>query len=343
MGTGPQPFEIIQQSKMKQTAPSNKKPLASLSLDLDNQWSYMKTHGGSSWQSFPSYLDILIPLVLDILSKFNLKITFFIVGRDAVEEKNHDALSHVTLEGHEVGNHSMNHDVWLYQYPRDKIKGEIQEAEKCIHQVTGQRPTGFRGPGFVWSTNLLEVLAESNYLYDATILPTYIGPLARLYYFRNSNLNRDERQKRKKIYSSLREGLRPIKPYYWQLSSENKLLEIPVTTIPFFKTPFHQSYLIYLSRFSDLFALFYLKIALMLCRLTKTSPSFLLHPLDFLSGDEIPELKFFPGMDLSSSKKKDFFNKVIKLLSKYFQLASMSKHVAFIDEQKHTLSNIPIR
>ena len=34
---------------------------ASLSLDLDNQWSYMKTHGDAGWQSFPSYLDTAVP------------------------------------------------------------------------------------------------------------------------------------------------------------------------------------------------------------------------------------------------------------------------------------------
>jgi len=40
------------------------KPIASLSLDLDNQWSYMKTHGDAGWELFPSYLDIVIPRVL---------------------------------------------------------------------------------------------------------------------------------------------------------------------------------------------------------------------------------------------------------------------------------------
>ncbi len=65
---------------------------ASISLDLDNQWSYMKTHGDSGWDKFPSYFDIVIPRVLDILDKLSLKITFFIVGKDAALEKNRDAL-----------------------------------------------------------------------------------------------------------------------------------------------------------------------------------------------------------------------------------------------------------
>ena len=68
------------------------KPIASLSLDLDNQWAYMKTHGDAGWESFPSYLDVAVPRILDFLKERNLKITFFIVGQDAALEKNHAAI-----------------------------------------------------------------------------------------------------------------------------------------------------------------------------------------------------------------------------------------------------------
>src|SRR5574341_867943 len=67
---------------------SMKKPIASLSLDLDNKWSYMKTHGDDGWKSFPSYLNLLVPRVLEFLKQRNLTITFFIVGQDAALEKN---------------------------------------------------------------------------------------------------------------------------------------------------------------------------------------------------------------------------------------------------------------
>ena len=59
------------------------KPLAPLSLDLDNKWSYLKTHGDASWEDFPSYLDYLVPRVLAELERRDLTITFFIVGKDA--------------------------------------------------------------------------------------------------------------------------------------------------------------------------------------------------------------------------------------------------------------------
>ena len=86
----------------------NTKSHASLSLDLDNQWSYMKTHGDPGWESFPSYLDTAVPRILDFLAERNLKITFFVVGQDAALEKNHAALKSLATAGHEIGNHSFN-------------------------------------------------------------------------------------------------------------------------------------------------------------------------------------------------------------------------------------------
>jgi peptidoglycan-N-acetylglucosamine deacetylase len=72
-----------------------RKSIASLSLDLDNQWAYMKIHGDDGWETFPSYFDVLVPRVLDVLRDADLKITFFIVGQDAALEKNHAALRQI--------------------------------------------------------------------------------------------------------------------------------------------------------------------------------------------------------------------------------------------------------
>lgn len=313
-------------SNLQPPSSNNAKPLASISLDLDNQWSYMKTHGDPGWEEFPSYFDIFIPHVLDILDQLNLKITFFIVGQDAALDRNREVLKLLTERGHEVGNHSFHHEPWLHLYPKDQLTEDILEAEDHIYRVIGQKPIGFRGPGFAWSPTLFEVLAETGYLYDASILPTYLGPLARLYYFRKSTLTREEKTQRKKLYGTFKEGLRPVKPFFWQLFSGEKMLEIPITTMPIMKTPFHLSYLLYLSRFSTLLMFFYLRIALTLCRITQTTPSFLLHPLDFLDREQVPELAFFPGMDLGEQRKLELFDKVIRILSKSYRLVNMSTH-----------------
>jgi peptidoglycan/xylan/chitin deacetylase (PgdA/CDA1 family) len=324
-----EPIKIMKPIKQMERS-NNAKPLASLSLDLDNLWSYMKTHGDSGWVLYPSYLDLFIPRVLDILDDFKLKITFFIVGQDAALEKNRTWLSRISERGHEVGNHSFHHEPWLHLYPKEKIKREILQAQEHILQVTGQRPVGFRGPGFSWSPDLLEVLAENGYLYDASTLPTYLGPLARAYYFWKSDLADNEKEERRKLFGGIKEGRRPVRPYLWNLDGGRRLLEIPVTTMPVFKIPFHLSYLVYLSRYSAALMVFYLKVALTLCRMTNTAPSFLLHPLDFLGGEQVPELDFFPGMDLGQGRKTGLFELVMKVLCNHLKLGSVGIHARSI-------------
>ena len=298
----------------------------------------MKTHGNAGWEDFPSYFDILIPYVLDILDCLNFAITFFIVGKDAVLDKNKDALKFLANRGHDIGNHSFNHEPWLQLYSKDRIKWEILETEEHIIRLIGKKPVGFRGPGFSWSRDLFEVLFENGYLYDATTLPTYLGPMASAYYFHSPNLTTEEKNKRKEILG-FGEGMRPVKPYYWKLPSGGKLLEIPVTTIPIIKTPFHMSYLLFLGRFSVFIMLLYLKIALTMCRLTRTEPSFVIHPTDLIGGDQVPDMKFFPGMDLTADYKLYLFKKVIRELSKRYTLVNMSSHADSILE----INNLDIK
>ncbi len=173
------------------------KPIASLSVDLDNQWSYMKTHGDQGWETFPSYLDIVVPRILDFLEKRGLKITFFIVGQDAILEKNHNAIRSIADAGHEIGNHSFNHETWLPMYPEQQIETELSRTEEQIERISGKKPIGFRGAGYSLSTTILQILTRRGYQYDASTLPTFIGPLARIYYFMTAKLTHEDKENRK--------------------------------------------------------------------------------------------------------------------------------------------------
>ncbi len=248
---------------------AKKKPIASISLDLDNQWTYMKIHGDEGWDQYPSYFNIFVPHVLDVLDELNLKITFFIVGKDTESEDNNKYLRMITERGHEVGNHSYHHESWLQTYSYEKIEKEIREAEEAIEKVTGQRTTGFRGPGFSWSKDLLKVLESRGYKFDASTLPTYLGPLARMYYFKKSDLSKEEKKARKELFGKFSEGFRKLKPYKWNLGEGKSITEIPVTTMPVFKLPFHLSYLIYLGNISMPLMKLYLNTAIRMCKITK--------------------------------------------------------------------------
>ena len=302
------------------------KQIASLSLDLDNQWSYLKVHGDSGWESFPSYLDLVVPRILNFLAARNIKITVFIVGQDAALAKNHQALKSIAVAGHEIGNHSFHHEPWLHLYSETEIDTELAQAETHIKQATGKHPIGFRGPGFSCSGTTLKVLAKRGYQYDASTFPSYIGPLARAYYLMTTKLNPEEKKKRKALFGTFKDGLQPLKPYRYNLGTANHLIEIPVTTMPIFKIPIHVSYILYLSTFSVTLALLYFRVALLMCRLTGVQPSLLLHPLDFLGQDDLTELAFFPGMNLPSNKKIAIVSEVVRLLSKNFTILTMHQH-----------------
>ena len=314
------------------------KPIASLSLDLDNQWSYMKTHGDAGWESFPSYLDIVVPRVLAFLAERNIKITFFIVGQDAALAKNHEALGSITKAGHEIGNHSFKHEPWLHLYSEEDVDHELAIAEEHIQTATGSRPIGFRGPGFSLSATVLRVLARRGYQYDASTFPTFLGPLARAYYFATSKLSPEEMEKRKGLFGKFQEGFRPLKPYQWKLMGD--LIEIPVTTMPIFKIPIHVSYLLYLGVFSQTLALWYFHLAIALCRLMRVQPSLLLHPLDFMGGEDVPALAFFPAMNQPSYKKVALVGKILQILSKHYAIAPMSVHAEAIRQNQTKLTAI---
>jgi peptidoglycan/xylan/chitin deacetylase (PgdA/CDA1 family) len=304
------------------------KPIASLSLDLDDLWAYQRSHGDPAWTQRRSYLPALMPPLLDLLDEQSCRITFFVVGADAAAPKSAPWIRMITERGHEVGNHSFNHECWMQRSPRGEIDSEIARAEEAIFAATGVRPRAYRGPAFSWSPALLEVLAEREYVYDASTLPTYLGPLARAYFLATARLSPEQRQQHRDLFGSFRDGIRPVYAYRWQLASGRSLLEIPVTTIPFVKTPFHMSYLIYLSRFSLGLMRTYLRAAIRLCLRTGVNPSFLLHPLDILDLDPAPELAFFPGMDLPAPNKRKIVREVIGTLAAHFTLVPMSSHAA---------------
>jgi hypothetical protein len=308
--------------------------IASLSLDLDNKWSYMKTHGDAGWESFPSYLDVCVPRVLDFLAQRDLKITFFIVGQDAAHEKNQDALAQISAAGHEIGNHSFRHEPWLHLYSKEELVEEFEKTESALESVCGVVPKGFRGPGYSLSPTVLEVLAERGYDYDCSTLPTYIAPLARAYYFLKSpEMSDKERAKRKKLFGKFSDGFQSLRPYNWKVG-DRLITEIPVTTLPLFKTPIHASYLIYLSTFSKFAARTYWKTALAMCRASGTEPSLLLHPLDFLSRDDAPELGFFPAMNLPAGEKLDVVSEILARFTDNFSVTTMSEHAKAAAERE---------
>jgi hypothetical protein len=325
------------------------RPLASLSLDLDNKWSYLKTHGDQGWEDYPSYLDVVVPRMLRMLDELGLRITVFVVGQDAALEKNRSALASIAAAGHEIGNHSFHHEPWLHLYSGERLEAELSAAEDAIEDVVGVRPIGFRGPGYSLSPAVIANLAQRGYQYDASTLPTFLGPLARMYYLLTAKLSPEEFKQRGRLFGRWRDGLRPVRPYWWQIENGmaddepvRRLLEIPVTTMPVFRLPIHVSYLLFLRQFSRAAAWTYWRLAMGLCRLTKLGPSLLLHPLDFLGAEDEPDLAFFPAMRMAAAEKVAFVREVLADFVQRFQVMPMGDHATALARQNKLTTRVVV-
>ena len=79
--------------------------------------------------------------VLDILEKYNVPATFFILGSKI--KGNEYILKRMASSGMEIGNHTYSH-LLLTKYQEDKIKEEIDSTSNLIFEVTGKYPTLLR-------------------------------------------------------------------------------------------------------------------------------------------------------------------------------------------------------
>ena len=176
----------------------------SLSLDLDNKWSYLRTYGNEAWREFPSYLDLVVPRILGFLAERDIRITFFIVGKDAALDRNRAAIASLSAAGHEIGNHSFFHEPWLHLYSEKDLDQDLQMAEEAIHDVTGVRVNGFRGPGYSLTETTLRVLKKRGYKYDATAFPNILNPLSGPTSLRRPALERERKARRRSAHSLTR-------------------------------------------------------------------------------------------------------------------------------------------
>ncbi len=86
---------------------------------------------------------LFTPKILDILQRYHIKATFFVVGVYA--EQYPDLVKRIKAEGHSIASHSMTHPM-LTKLSDSKLQWEITEASKVITQLVGNAPKCLRYP-----------------------------------------------------------------------------------------------------------------------------------------------------------------------------------------------------
>ncbi|MFP4481529.1 MAG: polysaccharide deacetylase family protein [Thermovirgaceae bacterium] len=101
------------------------------------------------------------PELLDILRKWDVKASFFVVGQCVAE--NPRLLQKIHEEGHCIANHSWSHPD-LTRFSKKTLVDEIRFCNQVVEALTGGRPKFFRPPGGRWNDEVLSVASEENLL-----------------------------------------------------------------------------------------------------------------------------------------------------------------------------------
>ena len=98
--------------------------------------------------------------ILDILQKYNVKATFFVIGVNA--EKNPELLKRIIAEGHEIGNHTYSHP-HLQKMDAPTLADELMRADDLLQKLAGISPTLFRPPEGVVSPAVKTAAEQGGY------------------------------------------------------------------------------------------------------------------------------------------------------------------------------------
>lgn len=83
------------------------------------------------------------PKLLDILKQRNVKATFYVVGTNA--RRYPEILRRMIAEGHEIGNHTVNHPN-LAKMSDEGVRKELRSCHEAIVAATGVAPRTMRPP-----------------------------------------------------------------------------------------------------------------------------------------------------------------------------------------------------
>ena len=84
-------------------------------------------------------------VLMDELEKVNGRSTFFVVGQRV--EKFPEDIKNTVERGHEIGNHSYDHDIHLSSKGQDYIRNEFDKTDDAVEKAAGVRPALVRLPG----------------------------------------------------------------------------------------------------------------------------------------------------------------------------------------------------
>lgn len=137
-----------------------------LTIDLE-EWYHPEYVRGKKPPDGEERIEVSLKTTLHLLSKLDVKATFFIVGELA--EKHPEILENIREDNHEIAFHSYFHEP-LWNLDAKTLRTEIERFNTLIRE----KCAGFRAPSFSLSNRTkwaLKVLEDCGYRYDSSLFP----------------------------------------------------------------------------------------------------------------------------------------------------------------------------
>lgn len=249
------------------------RPLLNIHVDVDNLWIAEQEQGLPESELQGLVFRDAMPRFLNAFAHAGVKATFFVVGRDIEMLPDCQTFCREAVKaGHRLGNHTYSHPPDPARLSRDEKRREVLLTDRLLTEHGGLKTTGFRGPGYYIDDEFLTVLEENGYIYDTSVLP---GPgvfLMQLYFLATT------RSASGKIFG------RPVYPFISRRPHRLRprsqgnhagLVELPITTMPFLRTPMHTTFVYQ-------FGMRYVKAAMGLLRRQAGPHAYIFHAIDLL-------------------------------------------------------------
>ncbi len=125
-----------------------------------------------NWSRFEPRFERNTLKTLDLLDEFDAKATFFVLGW--IAEQNPRVVREIVDRGHELASRGFYHRS-LKNLTIEEFREDIRRTNAILEDAAGQKIVGYRAAeklDFRKDEWILDVLAEENFAYDASFLPT---------------------------------------------------------------------------------------------------------------------------------------------------------------------------
>lgn len=177
-----------------------------MSVDVEDYYHVSAFEGcinKKQWNEMPCRIEANMERILALFERKSIKATFFTLG--CVAERYPAMVRSIVDQGHELASHGWEH-IRVTQQNQQAFTQDITRTRQLLEDLSGQPVIGYRAASYsICEENLwaLDCLADAGYQYSSSIVP-----------IRHDHY-----------------GI-PGAPRFAFPAASNRLLEIPVTTIP---------------------------------------------------------------------------------------------------------------